>query len=163
MPDLTPLQVPTPTVIDAGFVQSFANVGASSAIKLNNVDIQAYSEALAGAVAFNVAAGGELVLSGTPSNAIRPASGAGTIYAGALTPEWQANILAGSTFGAVLADGEYGIRRNTASGTAPGGAFVKFGAVCGTTAGTAKIIVYGGTSTTPTTLLDNIGSGVTGC
>lgn len=130
---------------------------------MNNVDIQAYSEVSAGAVAFNVVAGGELVLSGTPSNAIRPAAGAGALYTGSLTPEWQANILAGSTFGAVLADGEYGIRRNTASGPPPGGLFVKFAAVCGTTAGTAKIIAFAGTSTTPVTILDHIGSGVTGC
>ena len=149
--------------LDAGYVQSLMNVGASSTIKLNNADVQAYSEVSAGAVAFNIQAGGELLLSGTPSNAIRPAAGAGQLYSGIPTPEWQANILAGSTFGAVLADGEFGLRRNVASGTAPGGGFIKFGAVCGTNAGTAKIVVYGGTSTTPVTLLDNIGSGVTGC
>jgi hypothetical protein len=49
------------------------------------------------------------------------------------------------------------------SNTAPGGQFMKFEAVCGTNRGTAKLIVYAGTSSTPVTLLDNIGSGVSGC
>jgi len=51
----------------------------------------------------------------------------------------------------------------TASGTAPGAANVKFEAVCGTGAGTAKIQAYAGTSATPTTVVDNVGAGVTGC
>lgn len=52
---------------------------------------------------------------------------------------------------------------HTASGVAPGATKVTAEAVCGTNAGSAKIILYAGTSTTPVTLLDNIGSGVTGC
>jgi hypothetical protein len=47
--------------------------------------------------------------------------------------------------------------------SAPGANFVRFQVVCGTTAHTAKIQVIGGTSTTPQTLLDNIGAGVSGC
>ena len=46
---------------------------------------------------------------------------------------------------------------------APGAALSRIETVCGTNSGTAKIIVYAGTSTTPTTLLDNIGAGVSGC
>jgi hypothetical protein len=51
----------------------------------------------------------------------------------------------------------------TPSDTAPGATGMKIETVCGTNSGTAKIIVYAGTSNTPTTLLDNIGSGVRGC
>lgn len=40
---------------------------------------------------------------------------------------------------------------------------VRLQVVCGTNSGTAKIQVIGGTSTTPQTLLDNIGAGVSGC
>lgn len=59
--------------------------------------------------------------------------------------------------------GEISMRLNTASGTAPGAQGLKFGTVCGTNAGTAKIITYAGTSTTPVTIIDNVGSGVSGC
>lgn len=59
--------------------------------------------------------------------------------------------------------GEVGMTKITASGSAPGAAGGKFELVCGTNAGTAKLIVYAGTSTTPVTITDNIGSGVTGC
>lgn len=62
-----------------------------------------------------------------------------------------------------LARGEIGMAVISPSAGAPGAGAVKFAAVCGTTVGTAKIIVYAGTSTTPVTLLDNIGSGVSGC
>jgi len=49
------------------------------------------------------------------------------------------------------------------SASAPGAGAVKTEVVCGTNRGTAKIIAYAGTSNTPTTVLDNIGSGVAGC
>ena len=45
----------------------------------------------------------------------------------------------------------------TADAVAPGAALSRIETVCGTKSGTAKIVVYAGTSTTPTTLLDNIG------
>ena len=51
----------------------------------------------------------------------------------------------------------------TADTVAPGATLSRVETVCGTEPGTAKIIVYAGTSATPTTLLDNIGSGVSGC
>ncbi len=62
-----------------------------------------------------------------------------------------------------LSDGEIGIATITPSGTAPGSVGAKLALVCGTNAGTAKLIVYAGTSATPTSLLDNIGAGVLGC
>lgn len=62
-----------------------------------------------------------------------------------------------------LVDGELGLPKIGASGSAPGAGGLKFEAVCGTNAGSAKLIAYAGTSTTPVTILDNIGSGVTGC
>ena len=92
----------------------------------------------------------------------------GVVY----TPVWTArNTLSLNPSGALqtgsasltLAAGEIGLTKIAASGSAPGAAGVKFGAVCGTNAGTAKIIAYAGTSTTPVTIVDNIGSGVTGC
>lgn len=62
-----------------------------------------------------------------------------------------------------LAANEFGLHKITASGSAPGASGGKLALVCGTNAGTAKLIAYAGTSTTPVTILDNIGSGVTGC
>lgn len=78
------------------------------------------------------------------------------------------NVIAGPlTIGTATAltlnNGEIGLPKITASGSAPGAAGLKLATVCGTNAGTAKIIAYAGTSTTPATVLDNIGSGVTGC
>lgn len=55
--------------------------------------------------------------------------------------------------------GEIGLGKITASASAPGAASCKISAVAGTNAGTCKLISYCGTSATPTTLLDNIGSG----
>lgn len=65
--------------------------------------------------------------------------------------------------GLVLASGELGVTKIAASGSAPGANGGKVALVCGTNAGSAKLIAYAGTSTTPTTILDNIGSGVSGC
>lgn len=45
----------------------------------------------------------------------------------------------------------------------PGAGYGALAMVCGTNAGTLKLIAMGGTSATPVTVLDNIGSGVTGC
>jgi hypothetical protein len=50
-----------------------------------------------------------------------------------------------------LARGEIGMAVISPSAGAPGAGAVKFAAVCGTTVGTAKIIVYAGTSATPVT------------
>ena len=51
------------------------------------------------------------------------------------------------------------IAKAVGSATAPGAGFARLGFVNGTTAGTAKLVAYAGTSTTPTTIVDNIGTG----
>lgn len=47
----------------------------------------------------------------------------------------------------------------TASSTAPGASTMKLEVVAGTNAGTCKLQAYAGTSTTPVTVVDNVGSG----
>jgi hypothetical protein len=59
--------------------------------------------------------------------------------------------------------GTLGFGKITDPGTAAGAAGGKIMLRCGTNAGSARLIAYAGTSTTPVTILDNIGSGVTGC
>lgn len=49
--------------------------------------------------------------------------------------------------------------KSTDPGTAPGAGMAKLFFVAGTNAGTAKLIAYAGTSTTPTVIADNIGGG----
>ncbi|RAK51595.1 hypothetical protein [Phenylobacterium soli] len=49
--------------------------------------------------------------------------------------------------------------KGTDPGTAPGAGFARIQWVAGTTAGTAKLVAYAGTSTTPTTIIDNVGGG----
>jgi hypothetical protein len=51
------------------------------------------------------------------------------------------------------------LAKETASGAAPGTGLLKFQVVAGTTGGTCKIIAYAGTSTTPVTIVDNVGGG----
>jgi len=62
-----------------------------------------------------------------------------------------------------LTNGAWGVPKITASASAPGADGAKFEVVCGTNAGTAKLIMYAGTSTTSVNVVDNVGSGVTGC
>lgn len=71
-------------------------------------------------------------------------------------------LLGATTFNALL-EGELGFIKTVAGTTAPGAAGGKLKMVCGTNAGSLKLIAFGGTSTTPVTVLDNIGSGATGC
>jgi hypothetical protein len=86
-----------------------------------------------------------------------------TIKGGTQQALFSTAIQIGSATALTLATGEVGLNKITASGSAPGAAGLKFEAVCGTNAGTAKIITYAGTSTTPVTIVDNVGSGVSGC
>lgn len=65
--------------------------------------------------------------------------------------------------GLTLTAGAYGLTKMTASASAPGAAGAKLELVCGTNGGTAKLVAYAGTSATATTIIDNIGAGVTGC
>jgi hypothetical protein len=55
--------------------------------------------------------------------------------------------------------GELGFKRVIDPNTAPGAGVLKFTVVAGTTGGSCKIVARAGTSATPVTLLDNIGSG----
>jgi hypothetical protein len=73
------------------------------------------------------------------------------------------DIMIGSATRLTLATGEVGLAKVAASGSAPGAAGLKFAAVCGSGAGTLKIIAYAGTSTTPVTIVDNVGASATGC
>lgn len=52
-----------------------------------------------------------------------------------------------------------GAAKVTAAAVAPGAGFAKLAFVAGTNAGTGKLVAYCGTSTTPVTIMDNIGAG----
>ena len=52
-----------------------------------------------------------------------------------------------------------GLSKVTAAAAAPGATFGKLALINGTTAGTAKLVAYAGTSATPVTIVDNIGAG----
>lgn len=69
----------------------------------------------------------------------------------------------GSATPLTLTAGAIGMSKITASGSAPGAAGGKLELVCGTLSGTAKLVMSGGTSATATTIVDNVGAGVTGC
>lgn len=73
------------------------------------------------------------------------------------------NNLSLGTAALTISSGSMGLTKITASAAAAGAAGGKIELVCGTSGGTAKLIAYAGTSATPVTILDNIGSGVTGC
>lgn len=59
----------------------------------------------------------------------------------------------------LLGNGEFAMAKITDPATAPGAAVVKITAEAGTTGGTCKLVARAGTSTTATTILDNIGTG----
>jgi hypothetical protein len=66
-------------------------------------------------------------------------------------------LINGVEYGRVDTNG-YGFAKVIPSG-APGGALARLAFVAGTTAGTAKLVAFAGTSTTATTIADNIGAG----
>lgn len=95
-----------------------------------------------------------------------------TITLGAITPSSvvasgnvsaATTLMVGSATPLTLTAGAIGVQKITASASAPGAAGVKLEAVCGTNAGTAKLVMYAGTSGTAITVVDNVGAGVTGC
>ena len=87
--------------------------------------------------------------------------GVGTGAAGSVAGQLHAGMLQASLGTALtLTQGAIGMSKMTASGSAPGATGAKFEVVAGTNAGTAKLIMYAGTSTTATTIIDNVGSGV---
>jgi hypothetical protein len=65
----------------------------------------------------------------------------------------------GSTTAATLSGGEFDLTKISPSGSAPGAGNLKLAVVTGTTGGTCKLIAYAGTSATPVTVVDNVGSG----
>lgn len=67
-------------------------------------------------------------------------------------------LVVGASTNTTALSGEIALVKRSASGTAPGASRLKFSAVAGTNAGTCKIIAYAGTSTTPVTIIDNIGA-----
>lgn len=83
-----------------------------------------------------------------------------TSLGGSLTVVGPTNLSSGAL---TLTTFAVGLGKMTASGSAPGATGAKLELVCGTGAGSVKLTVLGGTSTTPVTIVDNIGSGVTGC
>lgn len=92
-------------------------------------------------------AGAAATLSLNPSGAATVAGGPVAVGGGSLN----------------LTTAALGIARMAASGSAPGPGGGKVELVCGTNAGTARLVVYAGTSGTAVVLGDNIGAGVTGC
>lgn len=62
-----------------------------------------------------------------------------------------------------VADGQLGFRKITNPAAAVGASGGSIFLVCGTNAGTAKLVAVAGTSATLSTVVDNIGAGVTGC
>lgn len=92
-------------------------------------------------------------------------SAAGTMtYSGPIITNSLRSLGSVSVGGALtLPTTGFGVTKGTAAASAPGaaGSLIQF--VCGTNAGTGKFIAMGGTSTTPVTIVDNIGAGVTGC
>lgn len=86
----------------------------------------------------------------------------GAIAAGTGTQRAVYVPSAGLTLGnapATVSAGEVAMPKITSPGTAPGAGFGKMEWVAGTNAGTCKLIAYAGTSTTPVTIVDNVGSG----
>lgn len=61
--------------------------------------------------------------------------------------------------GTVLYGSPFVLPKTVPSGVAPGAGFAAIQAVAGTNPGTCKIIIYAGTSTTPITIVDNVGLG----
>lgn len=74
----------------------------------------------------------------------------------------QDSLQLGSTT-LTLTAGALGLPKMTASASAPGASGSKLEVVCGTNSGTAKLVMYAGTSGTAVTVIDNVGAGVTGC
>jgi hypothetical protein len=61
--------------------------------------------------------------------------------------------------GATVLPGDVAMAKGSNAATAPGTGYLKLEVVAGTNPGTCRLIAYAGTSTTPTTIADNIGGG----
>jgi len=82
-------------------------------------------------------------------------------FSGATGPAIAVDSTAGGVVlggtAAVMNSGELAGAKITASGSAPGAGYAKMSWVAGTNSGTCKLISYAGTSTTPVTIIDNVG------
>lgn len=111
----------------------------------------------------NQSAAIQCIAAGCDNGALVLSNGGGTpkieLIAGSPSYIGGGTLTLGSTSTITGNTGELGFAKIGASGSAPGAGFVKIAAVAGTNAGSCKIIAYAGTSTTPVTILDNIGSG----
>jgi len=107
-----------------------------------------------------------MAAAGTMIGTIAPFPG-GPAYAAANGVDFSQVSFSGAAFKskafAASDNGEVTLGRTTAAASAPGAANGRLRFVCGTTAGTAKLVAYAGTSATPVTITDNIGAGVSGC
>lgn len=64
-----------------------------------------------------------------------------------------------TTNGLLQINTRYQMAKTAAFGAAPGAGLARFEVVTGTTGGSCKLQVYAGTSATPVTIIDNVGSG----
>lgn len=103
------------------------------------------------------AANGVLTLDNNSSNSVNFGACANGVFCE------NGALMTGSSTALTLTSGAVGMTKIAASGSAPGAAGGKLELVCGTGAGSAKLIISAGTSATAVTVVDNIGSGVTGC
>lgn len=104
--------------------------------------------------------------SSSESNTLRIGLGAACVLvgSGAAAPSTfqfmdSGSFQIGSTTAATLANGEFAMVKNALAGTAPGAGFLKLAVAAGTNAGSCKLVAYAGTSTTPVTVIDNVGGG----
>lgn len=107
---------------------------------------------------------------GTPAAITGTAITAGTSVTTPIVTTASGALAISPTLGAIFGGaslttsaGEVGLTKITASGVAPGATGAKLALVCGTNAGTAKLIITAGTSATAVPIADNIGAAVTGC
>lgn len=76
---------------------------------------------------------------------------------------WSTALSVGSATKLTVNAGEIAMNRMSASASAPGAAGAKLAFICGTNAGTLRLVAYAGTSSTGVTVVDNIGASATGC
>jgi hypothetical protein len=83
----------------------------------------------------------------------------GTNTSGTAIAMHSGSLQVGSTTAAALLNGDFDLVKTANSASGPGAGHLKLEVLAGTTGGTCKLIAFAGTSATPVTVLDNIGSG----
>lgn len=154
------LYLPTPVAgTGATFTTPYSLYATSNILTTGGIAAQSGVSNLAGTLQFNVnnSSNTTAIGTGTTSGAVNVGGGSNQIN---LTAKVGTGASASSL---TLTQGALGFTKMTASGSAPGAVGGKIELVCGTNAGSAKLVAYAGTSGTAVTILDNIGSGVTGC